>query len=117
MNLINDRTHSVLANRVEVASTRRARRQGLLGRQHLDADAAMLLTPCMAVHTAFMGFPIDVVFVDRAGRAVQLVHELRPWRVAASVRARAVIELAAGRLESCGVELGDRLFLTPEAQT
>jgi uncharacterized membrane protein (UPF0127 family) len=113
--LVNYRTQTIVANRVEVADTRRARRRGLLGRDRVEADAAMLLTPCRAVHTAFMGFPIDVVFIDRYGRTVQLVHGLQPWRMAVSLRAHAVIELAAGRLQSCGVEPGDRLFLAPEA--
>lgn len=114
--LINDRTHHVVAAAVELALTRHARRRGLLGRGRLDADAAMLIAPCIAVHTAFLRFPIDVVFVDRAGRAVQIAHELRPWRIAASVRAHAVIELAAGRLRASGVEIGDRLYLAPESQ-
>lgn len=113
MRLLNARTEGVVARDVEVADTRRRRRQGLLGRDRMGADGAMVLTPCLAVHTAFMRFPIDVVFVDRHGRAVQLVHELRPWRVAASIRAHAVIELAAGRLKACGVQPGDRLYLAP----
>jgi uncharacterized membrane protein (UPF0127 family) len=111
MRLIDDRTQRLVARRVEVADTRRARRRGLLGRDGLDADAAMVLTPCLAVHTAFLRFPIDVVFVDGEGRALRLVLELQPWRMAASVRARSVIELAAGRLKACGVEPGDRLYL------
>jgi uncharacterized membrane protein (UPF0127 family) len=114
--LINGRNRDIVATQVEVARTRRARRQGLLGRNTLPAHTAMMLSPCMAVHTAFMGFPIDVAFLDRDGRAVQLVHDLAPWRVAVSVRAHAVIELAAGQLQAHGVEVGDRLYLTPKAQ-
>lgn len=112
--LVNERTDAVVASSVELAVTRKARRRGLLGRTTLDAEAAMLLSPCLAVHTAFMAFPIDVVFVNREGHAVHIVHALQPWRLAASLRAHAVIELAAGRLQECGVEVGDRLYLTPE---
>lgn len=112
--LINDRTRDIIASRVEVALTRQERRKGLLGRDGLDRDAAMLITPCFSVHTVSMRFPIDVVFVDRDGRAVQIVHELRPWRIAACVRGRAVIELAAGRVKEADVQLGDRLRLAPE---
>lgn len=112
--LVSGRTRDVVASRVELAFTRRARRRGLLGREALASDAAMFLAPCLAIHTAFLGFPIDVAFIDRDGRVVRLVHELRPWRAAAAFQARAVIELAAGRLEACGVEVGDLLYLRPQ---
>jgi len=111
MRLIDDRTDTVVAEVVELALTRRDRRRGLLGRRGLDVDAAMFISPCLAVHTVGLGFPIDVAFVDRAGIAVQLVHRLRPWRMAASIGAHSVIELAAGRLEKCDVAVGDRLYL------
>ena len=113
MRLINDRTRVVVASRVELVTTRQARRRGLLGRETLDIEEGMFLTPCVAVHTAFMRFPIDVAFVDADGRAVQLVHALQPWRLAATLRGRAVIELAAGRLAACRVAVGDRLYLAP----
>lgn len=112
MRLLNDRTNGVVAAHVEVAATRRARRRGLLGRASLDSACAMLITPCFAVHTVRMRFPIDVAFVDRDGRAVRLVHALQPWRMAAALRAHAVIELAAGRLTACGVREGDRLYVS-----
>ena len=111
--LVNGRTDAVVATSVEVADTRRTRRKGLLGRASLDPASAMLITPCFSVHTAFMRFPIDVAFVDREGRAVRLVRALPPWRMAGAFGAHAVIELAAGRLDACDVQVGDRLFLTP----
>ena len=113
--LVHDRTNSVVAAHVEIAATRRARRKGLLGRASLDPASAMLITPCFAVHTIGMRFPIDVAFVDRDGRAVRLVHALKPWRAAAATGAYEVFELAAGRLAACGVREGDRLTLSSES--
>jgi uncharacterized protein len=109
--LINERTHAPVATDVEVASTRAARRRGLLGRDSLDPSAALMLTPCLAVHTAFMRFAIDVVFLDRAGIAVKLVNDVQPWRMAAAARAHSVVELAAGSLRRHAIALGDRLYL------
>lgn len=114
MTLFHERSQQSLATSVNLADTRRARRKGLLGRNSIGANEAMVITPCAAVHTAFMRFAIDVVFIDRDGRAVQVVHDLQPWRIAASFRAHAVVEMAAGRAKACGVEPGDRLFLTPD---
>lgn len=111
MMLVDERTHEVVAIHVELAMTRRTRRVGLLGRDHLDADAALVLAPCLAVHTAFMRFPIDVAFVDRCGRTVRLVHGLAPWRMAVAPRAYAAIELAAGALRRHEVDVGDRFEL------
>jgi uncharacterized protein len=111
MRLVIDRTRKAVATAVEVATTRRERRRGLLGRDFLDPAEGLILAPCAAIHTAFMRFPIDVVFLDRDGCAVRVVHRLKPWRIALSPRAHTVVELAAGALERQPVEVGDRLFL------
>jgi uncharacterized protein len=107
--LINGRTGDALANIVEIAVTRTSRRRGLLGRRSLAPSSALILAPCAAVHTAFMQFDIDVVFVDRNGYAVKLHAYVPPFRMAISTRAHAVIELAAGSLRRTRVQLGDRL--------
>lgn len=113
MTLVNQRTAQRLATSVVVADTRRTRRKGLLGRDWMGAGEAIVITPCLAVHTAFMRFAIDVVFIDRDGRTVKIIEDLRPWRIAASSRAHAVVEMAAGRARACGIEVGDRLSLDP----
>jgi len=109
--LIHDRTRHVIAGSVELALNRRARRIGLLGRTGIEATEALVLAPCFAVHTAFMRFPIDVLFVDRYGRALRVVHTLKPWRAAVSTPAYAAVELAAGVLGHHGVMVGDHLHL------
>ena len=111
MELIHERTDAVIASSVELALSRTARRTGLLGRVAMDPGAALMLAPCCAVHTAFMRFPIDVLFMDRSGRAMRVIHGLKPWRAAASPRAYAVVELAAGVLARFEVGAGDRFRL------
>ena len=111
MRLVNGRTNQVLATAVEVATTRRARRAGLLGRDALDASGALVLDPCWMIHTAFMRFPIDVVFVGRDDRVVRVACAVQPWRAAASARARRVIEFRAGTAHRRGIEIGDLLRL------
>ena len=111
--LMNDRTHRVVALEMEVATTRADRRRGLLGRNTLGVSEGLMLTPCAAVHTAFMRFPIDLVFIDADGRAVRVVSRVRPWRMAASFRARSVIELPAGTAAAADIQVGDLLYLAP----
>jgi uncharacterized membrane protein (UPF0127 family) len=110
---MHDRTRSAVALEVDVAATRATRRRGLLGRDSLGATEGLLLTPCKAVHTVGMRFPIDVIFVDRDGRAVRIVPALAPWRIAMSARAKAVIELAAGTAAASDIQIGDMLYLAP----
>jgi hypothetical protein len=113
LTLMNARTSCAVADEVEVALSRHARRKGLLGRDGLAPFSAMVLAPCAAVHTMFMRFAIDVVFVDADGRALRVVPELAPWRAAMSPLAHAVIELPAGTLASREVAVGDPLYLVP----
>jgi uncharacterized membrane protein (UPF0127 family) len=108
--LVNERTNGTVASVVEFAVTRTERRRGLLGRDGLDLSAALMLAPCPAVHTAFMRFAIDVVFVDREGRVRKIVRGLAPWRISASLGAYAAIEFIAG-VERDLVP-GDRLYLS-----
>jgi uncharacterized membrane protein (UPF0127 family) len=109
--LVNQRTDTALARHVEVAVTRRARRKGLLGRDGFGSSCALILAPCAAIHTMFMRFDIDAVFVDDDGRAVKVVRKLAPWRIAADATAHAVVEMPAGSLDELDVAVGDRLYL------
>lgn len=83
---------------------------GLLGRSSLRAGEALVLDPCSSVHTAFMRFPIDVAYVDRAGKVVKAVSDLKPFRVSGVLRGRcSVIELPSGTIASTGTTVGDQL--------
>ena len=113
ISLLHERTGHVIASSVQLALTRRTRRVGLLGHRHLDPTVALVLAPCFTIHTAFMRFPIDVLFMSREGYAVRVVHALKPWRATASIGAYAVVELAAGTLARHSVIAGDRLLLEP----
>lgn len=85
--------------------------KGLLGRRSLSWDEGLWLEPASSVHTWFMRFPIDVVFVDRESRVVRIVQALPAWRMAAKRGARSVLELPAGAAERWGLAEGDVLRL------
>jgi uncharacterized protein len=87
------------------------RMRGLMGAPGLPAGEGLLLTPAPAIHTAFMRFPIDALFLDANMRVVEIVEGLAPWRIASQRKARAVLELAAGECARRGVEIGDLLEL------
>jgi hypothetical protein len=84
---------------------RRAR--GLLGRPQPLPQQGLWLKPCNAVHCWFMGYAIDVLFLDGEGRVLKSLTSLRPWRMAACRGARSVVELAAGEAERLKIREGD----------
>lgn len=69
----------------------------------------MLLKPTFSIHTFFMRFSIDAVFLDRSGSVVDVIRRLKPWRAATRLRARAVLELPAGEADRVAVRVGERL--------
>ena len=99
----------VLCGRCTVADTAPRRVRGLLGRARLPAGEGLLLRPAPAVHTWFMRFAIDVVFLDRDLVVLKVRHEMRPWRMARCKRAHAVLELPAGQAGLLEIAPGDRL--------
>ncbi|MFB3853618.1 MAG: DUF192 domain-containing protein [Vicinamibacterales bacterium] len=114
--LRNETRGNVLARNIEAALDSRTRRRGLLGRDGLPAGTALIIAPCNAIHTFFMRFPIDVVFVARDGTVIGASENVRPWRMRAALRAFATIELASGAIRAAGVRPGDRLLVAPEAE-
>jgi len=85
-----------------------SRLRGLLGARPLQAGQGLLIVPSGRIHTHFMGYKIDVLYLDRALRVVGLDHALPPWRLGGAYRgARYVLELPAGALSASGTQLGD----------
>ena len=105
------RPENVVCERCEVADTALRRLRGLLGRSDLGAGEGILLRPAPAVHTWFMRFSIDVVFVDRGLEVVGVSEGVGPWRFARAKGAHSVLELAAGESRRRGIATGDRLVL------
>ena len=87
------------------------RLKGLLGRKALEADEGLLLRPANSVHTAFMRFPIDVVFLDKELNVLDVEEAVPAWRMKARRGARAVLELGAGEAARQGIAPGTSLRL------
>jgi uncharacterized membrane protein (UPF0127 family) len=105
---------SEVAARVRRADRAWSRMVGLLGRRSLAEDEGLLLTPCTSIHTFFMRFPIDILYLDREHTVVKAVKDLRPFRVSACLRgAHSILELPVGAIEASGTQVGDSLTLVP----
>ncbi len=114
MRLVNVTRGAVLATHTELAERARARMKGLLGRDGLPEGAALVIKPCTSIHTFFMRFPIDVLFLDQSGLVLRAIEHMRPWRLSRIYpRAACVAELPAGALGKSGTREGDRVLLEP----
>ncbi len=88
------------------------RTRGLLGRRGLEPGEGLWLRPCRQVHTMFMRFAIDAVFLDRELTVVGVCSPLAPWRLSPIFwRARSCLELAAGA--AAWLQPGDALLVRP----
>jgi uncharacterized membrane protein (UPF0127 family) len=109
--LIEGRKQAIACGRCSVADTPVPRMRGLLGRKSLAPDEGILLQPASSIHTAFMLFSIDAVFLSGDLEVLAVRSNLRPWRMASCRGAKAVLELAAGEAGRQGIEVGDRLVI------
>ena len=106
---------SGVAGRVRRADQAWSRMVGLLGRRSLAGDEGLLLTPCTSIHTFFMRFPIDILYLNREHAVVKVAKDLRPFRVSACLRgAHSILELPTGAVEASGTQVGDRLALASD---
>ncbi len=94
---------AVVVPRVASASNSFERMRGLLGRAALKAGEGFWIKPCNSIHTLGMRYPIDAVFIGRDGRVLRIVRGLKPLRAATCLRARGVLELAAGEADRLGL--------------
>jgi hypothetical protein len=113
--LIDAASCAVLASRVESAFDSATRKQGLLGRESIPVDYVLVIAPTNAVHTFFMRIPLDLVFVSRNGSVTKTCRSVKPWRMAGSLKAFAVIEAAEGFIERHGLRPGDSVALRETA--
>ena len=109
--LLSETTGKTVVARLKIADGFWSRLAGLQFRRPLPADAGVLLVPCNSVHTCFMHFPVDVVFLDSQGAVLAIRRNLRPWRLARGPRgSHAVLEVLAG---SADLQPGEKLRVEP----
>src|ERR1039457_6008232 len=100
---------TVLATCLEVADSAAKRSKGLLGREGLAPGEGLWIVPCESVHTFFMRFPIDLVYLDRKNKIKKVRSDIGAWRMSACLSAHSVLELPAGTIRERKPQSGDML--------
>jgi uncharacterized membrane protein (UPF0127 family) len=98
-----------LVTSLEVADTSRTRLRGLLGRMSLSPGQGLWIVPCQSVHTWFMRFPIDLIYLNGDKRVKRLRSDVSPWRLSACLSGASVLELGAGTICASRTEQGNLL--------
>lgn len=107
--VLNEVSGAVVASDVHLAGNSELRRKGLLRHSQMPPGFGLWIAPCEAVHTFFMRFPIDVIFLDKQQRVVKVVNRLKPWRISLALRAHSVLEIEAGSAARSAVLPGIQL--------
>jgi uncharacterized membrane protein (UPF0127 family) len=105
----NQTRNTILADAAEVADTSEKRRTGLLKRERLEPGQGLWIVPCESVHSFFMKFAIDLVYLDRDKKVRKVRHRMAPWRLSACLTAHSILELPAGTVATSGTQAGDQL--------
>ena len=112
MKIINQDKNALLAQNASVACTIFARMKGLLGRKNLEEGEALIIKSCNSIHTFFMRFPIDVLFLDRNNRVVEVISAMKPFRISSIYfKADFVIELPANIIQKSSTSVGDLISI------
>jgi uncharacterized protein len=102
---------TVVGDAVFSAETSAARRTGLLKHERLASGEGLWIVPCEAVHTFFMKFALDLIYIDRKRRVKAVVRNVRPWRFSMCLPAHSVLELPVGTIDRTETQIGDQLEL------
>lgn len=110
MQVYNATRRKYLARNLILADSFLTRLKGLLGKKELSPGWCMLIKPCSSVHTMFMAFPIDIIFLDDSHRILALYSSLPPFRFSRIVmKSRMVIEFPPGTLAPTQTTTGDQI--------
>jgi uncharacterized protein len=103
----NQTRKTVVADAAELADTSAKRRTGLLKHTGLAPGEGLWIVPCESVHTFFMKFAIDLVYLDKKLKVKKVRHAVPAWRMSACLSAHSVLELPAGTAAKTATQVGD----------
>ena len=110
--LIHKKTDHVLAKSVTKASHLLEKIRGLIGKDNLSEQEAFWIPSCPSIHTFFMKFPIDVIFVDKNMKVTSCFKGVKPYRIVmGSWKSNSVFEMQAGKLNQLEIKKGDELYV------
>ncbi|OGI17833.1 MAG: hypothetical protein A2255_08840 [Candidatus Melainabacteria bacterium RIFOXYA2_FULL_32_9] len=110
MKIINKSNQKLVADRVKIANNPIKRIIGLLNRSKLEKGEGLLIIPCNGIHSFFMRFRFDAIFLDKNNKVKHLIRDMGPWRLSPLIfNAHSVLELPAGIINETDIKVDDTL--------
>jgi len=109
--ITNQTSKKTIVKELRYANTFLTRFKGLIGSSPLTFQQGLLISPCKQIHTHFMSYPIDVVFLDSNLNVLHLIISIKPWKISPLIKtAYYVLELPANAAST--IQIGDQLALS-----
>lgn len=112
MTLNNKTSSRIICQNVVAADSFIKRLKGLMFTKELSPQSAVYIYPCSRIHTCFMNYNIDVLYLDNNNTVLAVDEDLKPWRIGKKIKgAVAVIELVSGRAKETQIKIGQAVEL------
>lgn len=99
---------NIIADQAAYADTFISRLRGLMFRNNFNKGEALVIIPCNSIHTFWMKFPIDVVFLSKENTVIYIIENFQPNKISPLFRkAHSVVELPIGTIKECSIKQGD----------
>jgi len=109
----NMETDGIIFTKVIKADSFLKRLKGLMFTKELAGDTSIIIKPCGQIHTFFMNYNIDVLYLSKDNRILDIDENLAPWKVGKKVKgAAAVVELQGGKIRNSDIKVGQALEIT-----
>ena len=112
-NIVNKSKGKPICNKAELANNYFSRLMGLMFRKSLGNDECLAFYNAPSIHTCFMRFPLDLVFIDKDKKVIKICEGIKPWRFVISRGSYLTLEFSPNKISTENIELGDILELFP----
>ena len=107
----NSSKNIIISDDAKVAKTFFSRSLGLIPKKKLKKEECLIIKPCCSVHTFFMNFPIDVLFINNENKVIAAYENVKPWKILPiHLSSKKVLELPSGSIQTKSITLSDEIL-------
>ena len=101
-----------IGNNIKIADNFFTRFKGLMFKKELNVNEGLIINPCNSIHMFFMNFPLDILFVNENNEVVEILENIKPWRVSKLYfNAEYVVELPINTVKSKNIQKNQKIFI------
>ena len=112
--IINKENSQTLSAKAKVADSFLKRLRGLMFKKSIGEDEALIFYKAASIHTFFMRFPIDIIFLNKESKVIKICPNLKPWKMVFCLKSAITIEFQANKASINSLKIGDTLEISPK---